>query len=414
MLSAKSLSPALLGCAAQGGCSLGTWGPPGLVLVSPQLCLGPLSSSPRDAPLNGLITLNYLRSSWSAGSAAQDMGWLSQSWRALEKVPEPPEPKPPEWGSRGTKTLKDRSPEPRSLWPRSPEWRTSQLVSLKSWSPKPMSPHWRSLHPIALKSWSPKTPFPGWKSPYPLSLKSWSPKPMSPDWGAPYPMFPKPRSPPGAAKGPSSPGHPRDVLEEGAGQRGTVTSRATPSCGESLGDNGVCHRPLCWWNWGGGAMVFPQHSRDTWKSGITHIPAGRAWGGQGCAQHPSGGHKQLKGLWEHHPGVTHPPGQGWSWSSPGNREDLPENSRGAGSAEGPSCGTPQLKVPAHPMPLETPQYGQEEPPASPFPSLYSFTLWHCFCFVEIYKIIIHTKNLSPKNPYFAIKCNKLAINKKVV
>lgn len=70
-------------------------------------------------------------------------------------------------------------------------------------------------------------------------------------------MFPKTRSPPGAAKGPSSPGHPRDVLEEGAGQRGTVTSRATPSCGESLGDNGVCHRPLCWQNWGGERWFSP-------------------------------------------------------------------------------------------------------------------------------------------------------------
>lgn len=69
---------------------------------------------------------------------------------------------------------------------------------------------------------------------------------------------------------------------------------------------------------------------------------------------------------------------------------------------GASVGDPQLVV-------------REEQPASLFPSLYSFTLLHYFCFIEIYKMQIHShkKNPFPKR-YFAIKYNKLAINKRVV
>lgn len=39
---------------------------------------------------------------------------------------------------------------------------------------------------------------------------------------------------------------------------------------------------------------------------------------------------------------------------------------------------------------------QEEQPASLFPSLYSFTLLHYFCFIEIYKIQIREKNFPKK------------------
>lgn len=102
---------------------------------------------------------------------------------------------------------------------------------------------------MSLKPWSPKTPSPDQRSPYPMSLMFWSPKPTSPDWRSPYPTFLRPSSPPGAATEPGSPGHPQDMLEEGTGQRGAVTSRTTSSsCGESLGDTVCATDRLRWQN----------------------------------------------------------------------------------------------------------------------------------------------------------------------
>lgn len=152
--------------------------------------------------------------------------------------------------------------------------------------------------------------------------------------------------------------------------------------------------------------------------------------GQGCAQHPSQGHKQFKGLWEHRPDITHPPWQplaGWDGAglAPEGHMDLPVDPYGVrsqlvagGGGRGSELRDPRLKatrcgasVGAPPKPVV-----QKEQSASLFPSLYSFTLLPYFCFIEIYKIQIHQKknpNAFPKR-YFAIKYNKLAINKRVV
>lgn len=181
MLLARSRSPVLPGCAPQGD-PKGTWGhqgdmgTPRLVWVSPhpQLCVGALSSGPCDARLNGL-TVSRDPCGWcSAGSLGRTRaaapglgpspGWIrpaGSSWHQpravrhpwvaltvprrgvgstgagvnfnLKELPEAggprgkslelPKPMSPGWGSQETSTLRSGSPEPMSLYSRSPEWR---------------------------------------------------------------------------------------------------------------------------------------------------------------------------------------------------------------------------------------------------------------------------------------------------
>lgn len=72
VLLAKSPSLALPDCALQGDWQLGDIGTPQLVWMSLQLCVGPLSSSPCDAPLKyGFIASTYLCSLWCAEPWAQ-------------------------------------------------------------------------------------------------------------------------------------------------------------------------------------------------------------------------------------------------------------------------------------------------------------------------------------------------------
>ena len=168
-----------------------------------------------------------------------------------------------------------------------------------------------------------------------MSLKSWSPDPTSPDWRSPDPMFLKPRSPPGAAKGPGSPGYPRDGAERSCDQQSHPiqlwrdTARATTlRGGRARGSRGFPHLLVSAGSRGRRYLEIRQRPHPGWMS----CP-----GGQGCAQQdPSQGHKQLKGLRERRPGITHTLRRPLAeWEGAGlaleSQEDLPANPYGASS-----------------------------------------------------------------------------------
>lgn len=189
----------------------------------------------------------------------------------------------------------------------------------------------------------PRACVPGPQSPCPQTGGPHIPPSSSP---GPYQELPRDW----VAQDPPPPAPHRDMLEEGTGQRGAVTSRATPSsCDKSLGGT-ACATNLC----GGralGSRRSPHLLVPTRSHGWRYLETGQRLDvplrGQGCAQHPSQGHKQLKGLWEHGPGITHRPGSRWrgrDGAGPAleSRKDLQANPYGvhcgAGGSEGPSCG----------------------------------------------------------------------------
>lgn len=155
-----------------------------------------------------------------------------------------------------------------------------------------MSPEQRSL----------KSTPPDWTSPAPCPS---GPAPQT--QGPRPPCSSSPGSLPGAAKGLGSPGPLWDVLEAGEGPRGARTSTHQGA----LGPLGMLHGGRAWGSCGLPPSQRSPMTEGTWKGAVAASwPNVLPGGGQGCAQHPPQGHKQLKGLWEHGPGITHPAWQG--------------------------------------------------------------------------------------------------------